>query len=187
VVQAIYFSEAVAVEFQMSVIRQLNLRFIAVMASFVGVIFLTYRQDVLGFLLAPLTRLTARTTLALLHLAGMEAVRVTTLIYHPDGFAYEIYYRCTGFLPLTFLAVSILAYRGPLRCKFVGLAAGLPILVTLNFTRLVHLFYIGVYNPAAFDIAHTIVWETLLIVAIIGIWMGWTRWSDKRVKKFRTA
>jgi exosortase/archaeosortase family protein len=117
----------------------------------------------------------------------MEAVRLVTVISHPDGFAYEIYYRCTGILPVAVLTVSILAYPGPLRQKLVALAAGVPILISLNLMRLVHLFYLGVHNPAAFDIAHTIVWETLLIVAIIGIWMGWTRWSDKRVKKFRTA
>ena len=168
----------------MSVIRQLNLRFIAVMAGFVGVIFLTYRQDVLGFFLTPLTKLTARTTLALLHLSGLEAVRVATLISHPDGFAYEIYYRCTGFLPLAFLTVSILAYPRSLRCKFVGLALGLPILVTLNFTRLVHLFYIGVYNPDAFNLAHKVLWEGFIILAVFAAWLGWTRWSDKRAKKF---
>jgi exosortase/archaeosortase family protein len=117
----------------------------------------------------------------------MEAVRLVTVISHPDGFAYEIYYRCTGILPVAVLTVSILAYPGPLRQKLVALAAGVPILISLNLMRLVHLFYLGVHNPAAFDIAHAIVWETLLIVAIIGIWMGWTRWSDKRAKKFRTV
>ena len=51
----------------MSVNRQLNLRFTAVMMGFVGVVLLTYRADVLGALLARLATLTARTTLALLH------------------------------------------------------------------------------------------------------------------------
>lgn len=162
----------------MSVNRQLNLRFTAVMMGFVGVVLLTYRADVLGALLAPLATLTARTTLALLHSSGMEVVRVATLIYHPDGFAYDITYRCTGFLPVAFLTVSILAYPEPLRHKLVGLAVGVPVLVALNLTRLVHLFYIGVYHPAAFDFAHAVLWEGFLILAVFGLWLGWTRWSD---------
>lgn len=165
--------------------RQVNLRFAAVMVAFVILVLLTYRQDVLGSLLTPLTTLTAQMTLSLLNGLGMEAVRVATVISHPDGFAYEISYRCTGILPVAFLTVSIVAYPGPLRQKLVGLAVGVPILIVLNLTRMVHLFYIGVHSPAAFDVAHAVVWEALLILAIIGLWLGWTRWSDKRAKKFR--
>ncbi len=164
----------------MAVTRQLNLRFVTVMVGFLGVVLLTYREDVLGPLLAPLTTLTVRTTLTLLHWAGMEAIRVTTVISHPDGFAYEIYYRCTGFLPLAFLTASILAYPGTLRHKCVGLAVGLPILIALNLMRLVHLFYIGVHDPALFDLAHAVLWEGLLILAILGLWFAWTRWFDSQ-------
>lgn len=164
----------------MSVTRRLNLRFATVMVVFAGLVFLTYREDMLGSFLAPLTTLTAKTTLVLLHWSGMEAVRVATLIYHPDGFAYEIYYRCTGFLPVAFFTAAILASPGTLRSKCVGLAVGVPILAALNLTRLVHLFYVGVHNPAAFDAAHAVLWEVLLILAILGLWWGWTRWSDLR-------
>ena len=166
----------------MSITRQLNLRFATVMAVFVGVVLLTYREDVLGSLLGPLTALTARMTVGLLHWLGMEAVRLATVISHPDGFTYEIYYRCTGSLPVAFLTVSILASPGTLRRKFVGLAVGLPILIALNLTRLVHLFYLGVHNPTAFDLAHTFLWEGFLILAIFGIWLGWTRWSDSQAR-----
>ncbi len=164
----------------MSLTRHLNLRFAVVMAVFAGVVLLTYREDMLGPLLAPLTTLTARMTLALLHWGGMEAARVTTVLSHPGGFAYEIYYRCTGFLPVAFLTASILASPGPLRRKCVGLAVGVPILIGLNLARLAHLFYLGVHNPAAFELAHTVVWEGFLILAIFGIWLGWTRWSDSQ-------
>ena len=166
----------------MCVSRQLNLRFTVVMVAFVGVVLLTYREDMLGLVLTPLTTLTAQMALGILHLLGMEAVRVATLISHPDGFAYEIYYRCTGFLPVAFLTASILASPGSLRRKLSGLAVGVSILIGLNLTRLVHLFHIGVHNPAAFDLAHTVVWEGFLILAIFGLWLGWTRWSDSQAR-----
>jgi len=35
-----------------------------------------------------------------------------------------------------------------------------------------------VHNPAAFDFAHSVMWEGFLILAILGLWLGWTRWSD---------
>ncbi len=164
----------------MSLTRHLNLRFAVVMAVFAGVVLLTYREDMLGPLLAPLTTLTAQITLALLHWLGMEAVRVATVISHPDGFAYEIYYRCTGFLPVAFLTASILASPGPLRRKCVGLAVGAPILIGINLARLVHLFYLGVHHPATFHFSHGVLWEGLFILATLGLWLRWTRWSDSQ-------
>src|SRR3990172_7982617 len=139
----------------MAVFRYVNLRFTAVMAIFVDVILLTYREDVLGSLLGPLTTLTAQVTLALLHWLGMEAARVGTLISHPHGFAYEIYYRCTGFLPVAFLTVSILASPGTLRRKCIWLAVGVPVLIALILVRFSPLFYMGFYNPPAFAFAQS--------------------------------
>lgn len=164
----------------MNVSKQVNLRFATVMAVFATIVFVTYREEVLGTLLAPLTMLTARMTLALLHWLGMEAARAATVISHPEGFAYEIYYRCTGFLPVAFLTVAILPSPAPLRYKSIGLAVGVPILIVLNLTRLVHLFYLGVYHPTAFDFAHAVLWQGLLILVTFGLWLGWTRWSDSR-------
>ena len=139
--------------------RQYNLRFAMIMVGFMGVVLLTYRDDVVGSVLAPVATLTAQATLMLLHWSGIEAVRVATQICHPSGFAYEIYYRCTGLLPAAFLTTAILAYPAPLRLKIAGLAAGLPILTAFNLTRLVHLFYVGVHSKGAFDLAHSFLWE----------------------------
>ena len=159
----------------MHLTRQLNLRFVAAMVGFAGVALLTYREDVLGAPLAPVTMWAARVTLALLHWLGIEATRVATVISHPSGFAYEIYYRCTGFLPVAFLTTAILATPGHWRRKLVGLAVGVPALIAVNLTRLVHLFYLGVHNPATFDFAHSVLWEGFLILAILGLWLGWAR------------
>jgi exosortase H (IPTLxxWG-CTERM-specific) len=154
-------------------------RFAIIMVGVAFALVFTYREDVLGSVLSPLTHYTARTTLVLLHLCGMEAARAATLIFHPDGFAYEIYYRCTGFLPVAILTAAIFAYPGPWRSKFFGLAIGVPVLLGLNLFRLVYLFYVGVYMPAAFDFAHSVLGESLWILATLGIWLAWIKWSER--------
>ena len=63
-----------------------------------------------------------------------------------------------------FLTAAILASPGAMRRKVIGLAVGVPILIALNLTRLVHLFSLGVYHPEAFTLAHDIVtlqWASL--------------------------
>jgi exosortase/archaeosortase family protein len=155
------------------------LRFAVVMALYTGVILWLDRDEVLGEGLAPLTLLTARATLVLLHGFGMEAVREGNVIVHPQGFAYQIYYSCTAFIPILSLIVSILAYPGPFRAKWPGIAAGVFILLVLNLVRLVHLFYVGIHHPARFEYVHHMLWENFLILMIIVLWFGWVRWSEK--------
>ena len=162
--------------------RRQKFRFAIVMAGFILALLFTYREDVLGHILSPLTYYTARTTLVLLHLCGMEAARAAMLIYHSDGFAYEIYYRCTGFLPVAILTASIFAYPGPLRGKFFGLAIGVPVILALNLFRLVCLFYVGVYIPTAFDFSHSVLGESLLVLATLGLWLAWIKWNHSMNK-----
>jgi len=152
------------------------------MAGFTLALVFTYREDVLGPILSPLTYYTARAALVLLHMCGMEAARAATVIYHPDGFAYEIYYRCTGFLPVAILTASIFASPGPLRFKFCGLAMGVPVLLAVNLFRLVYLFYVGIYIPAAFDFSHSVLGESLLILATLGLWLTWIKWNQSAKK-----
>jgi archaeosortase B (VPXXXP-CTERM-specific) len=155
------------------------LRFAVVMAFYTGIILWLDRDEVLGEWLAPLTLLTARATLVLLHGVGMEAVREGNVIVHPQGFAYQIYYSCTAFIPILSLSVAILAYPGRLRVKWPGIAVGVPVLLALNLIRLVHLFHVGVHQPVRFEYVHHTLWENFLILMIIVLWFSWVRWSEK--------
>jgi archaeosortase B (VPXXXP-CTERM-specific) len=147
------------------------------MLSFTGVVLLLYRDSVIGAVLSPLATITAQATLVLLQLLGIEAIQVASQIHHPGGFAYEVYYRCTGILPVAFLAVATLAYPATLSRKAVGLALGVPILISLNLMRLVHLYCVGVNSPTTFDFVHDHIWKWLLILATFGIWFGWMSWA----------
>lgn len=159
---------------------RLKLRFAAILLGYGGVVFLCYRDEVLGSTLAPLAAGTARIVFALLDLFGIEAQREGVIIVHPAGFAYEIAYSCTGFLPVVTFLVCVLAYPASWRAKWQGVAIAVPILWMVNLLRLVSLFYIGVHFPAAFVWAHEVVWEALLAAAFISLWLGWIGWSGHR-------
>jgi exosortase/archaeosortase family protein len=145
--------------------------------SFMVFFLLVYRDDLLGRLLGPWEELTAQMTLVLLHFLKLEAVQIGTQIHHPNGFAYEIYYRCTAVLVAALLAALTFATPASVRSKLIGLCVGIPVLVGLNLIRLVQLFHTGVFHPALFDLAHGLVWELILILATLGLWWMWHRWA----------
>ncbi len=153
-------------------------RLAVALVAFAGFTILAYREAVLGTLLGGLSERTAGATLAVLGWLGVDAVREATVLYQPGGFAFEIYYRCTGFLPAAFLATVILASPVGSRRKLIGLAVGVPLIGVLNLLRLVHLFVIGATRPEFFDFAHGVLWEGAMVLAAFGLWWVWKRWAD---------
>jgi exosortase/archaeosortase family protein len=151
--------------------------FVMKVAIFMGVFLSVYRDDFIGRLLGPWVELTARTTVALLDLLDVEAIRIGGQIHHPGGFAYEIYYRCTAVLPAALLTALILASTACLRDKLLGMALGVSVLIAVNLMRLVHLFHLGVHRSILFEAAHGMVWELILITVTLGLWWLWSRWA----------
>lgn len=157
---------------QICVFRKFSPRVLAVTGICGGIVLLACNEGLLASLLAPWTMVTSRITLALLHWCGMEAVRMGTIISHPDGFAYEISYRCTGIIPAAAHVAWTLLYSDTLRRRMIVLAVGFPLLLGLNLIRLVHLFYVGVHEPSAFEFVHGYLWVGVFILTLLGLWLG---------------
>ena len=118
---------------------------------------------------------TAEVVSAVLRLGGWPVLTAGPVVAHPDGFAMEIYYRCTGLLPAAFLAVAVLAFPvGPGR-RWRGLAGGVLLVLAVNLARLVALMVVGVSAPGYFDVAHRVVGEWLIILTVAAYWIAWAR------------
>ncbi|SRR5712692_3871394 len=125
--------------------------------------------------LAPLNIVTARSIAQILDLLGMNCqVELATLV-HPSGFGYEIGFACTGVIPAGLLATAMIAAGGPLRARLCGAMMGAVGVLVLNLIRLVSLFYVGVLFPRAFGIAHSVVWQGLIVFFIVGFFHAWHR------------
>lgn len=162
------------------VVSRDRLRVGLVAATLLAVVLLTPRRPVLQDVLAPLEEMTARVTQALLEAGGLEVEREGAVLSHASGFAYEVYWRCTGLLPGVFVAGLILASPGSARDRGVGAAAGAAVVLVVNFVRLVHLFHLGVRHPAVFGWAHSVIWEAGIVLLVLAVWRGWVRWSTGR-------
>jgi exosortase/archaeosortase family protein len=114
---------------------------------------------------------------SLLGLSGIEASRAGTLLFVPGGFAYRIAIGCTGLLPAAVLTVAILASPGTGSAKRRGVLVGVPLVLAVNLLRMVHLFYLGVYSPRFFVLAHTVLWEAAIVLVVFATWLVWVRWA----------
>ena len=109
--------------------------------------------------------------------------RQGAVLSHPGGFSYEIYYRCTGWIVAAFLAAGLIALPGGRRAKAWGMAIGASMVMTLNFARLVALFWIGVRLPQAFAFAHEVVGQAGMLLAVLAFWLAWLRYTrDSRAR-----
>ncbi len=131
-------------------------------------------------ILAPLELATAQLTAAMLGWIGLPVAREATVLVHAEGFACEIYYTCTAFIPVVLLVAAIAPWPTQRPARILGALVGAVLLVLLNQARLVSLVWVGVHVPEAFDVAHTVAWPALLILATAGYWLAWVKAVHRR-------
>jgi archaeosortase B (VPXXXP-CTERM-specific) len=115
---------------------------------------------------------TANSIGVLLNLTGRN-VTVQDTVVSSSQFAYQIVDLCTAVMPMLILTAAIIAYPSRVKEKLVGLLIGLLGIFLVNQVRLVSLFYIGIYAPGIFETAHLLVWQSLMILLAIGLWLIW--------------
>ena len=142
------------------------MHFVATILVAAAVILISDRDNILGQFLDPLTRITAWMTVSILNGLGTDCLRDGLVVYKPEGFAYEVYYRCTGFLSIYVLSVAVFASRGRFKDKVIGLVVGIPVLLVINLVRLVSLFLIGVAKPDYVEFVHDFVWQGVILVVV---------------------
>ena len=92
-----------------------------------------------------------------------------------NGFAVSIEAGCNGIEATIVLLAAIVAFPAPWRERLVGLAAGFVAVQGLNIVRVISLFYLGQWNMQAFEWAHLYVWQALIMLDVLVVWLVWVR------------
>ncbi len=90
-------------------------------------------------------------------------------------FAVSIEAGCNGVEATIVLIAAIFAFPAPLRSKLIGLAAGILAVQGLNIIRVISLFYLGQWNFDVFEWAHLYVWQALIMLDVLIVWLVWVR------------
>jgi len=92
-----------------------------------------------------------------------------------SGFAVSIEAGCNGVEATIVLVAAMLAFPAPWKNKLVGLAAGIVAVQGLNVIRVISLFYLGQWSAQVFEWAHLYVWQALIMLDVLIVWLVWVR------------
>jgi exosortase H (IPTLxxWG-CTERM-specific) len=120
----------------------------------------------------PFTGGVARVSGATLDLLGQD-VRMQGTIIRGRKFAVNIRNGCNGVEAMLIFLAAVLAFPAPWRARLLGLALGVVAIQAVNLVRVVALYLTGAYFPSWFDASHTIIWQTVVILFSVLLWIVW--------------
>ncbi|MBI4234091.1 MAG: hypothetical protein HY686_06585 [Chloroflexi bacterium] len=115
---------------------------------------------------------TARTAALALKTLGADIASQGILV-SSDAFSFVVVTECTVAGPLLLYWGAVAAFPAPWRSRLVGMVLGAAVLVPLNTLRLVTLYYVGAAYPRYFEAAHLLVWQSLIILSALVLWLIW--------------
>jgi exosortase/archaeosortase family protein len=161
-------------------IKPPQLRFLAIMLGGAVLFWLVFRDGLLGTPLIALRAATAEAARIGLRITGIESLRLGTALYHSQGFAVEISRGCTGFVGAALLSLGVLAYPATSPRRMVGVTIVVPVFLTANLVRVIHLFHLGVSHSRFFPVAHQFLWQFGMVLIAVCMWSGWVAWADQQ-------
>lgn len=126
----------------------------------------------------PFTAAVARASAVLLGLAG-ERVAVAGTSISSRAFSVNVENGCNGLETALLLAAAVLAFPASGRQKLAGFAVGFLAIEAVNLIRVASLFWVGAHRPAWFGPAHTVVWQSLVVLTGVGLFVGWAAFVAK--------
>lgn len=91
------------------------------------------------------------------------------------GFGVSIEAGCNGVEAALILIAAMLAYPAPWRHRVLGMLAGLAAVQALNIVRVISLFYVGLWSLKAFEWSHLYLWQALIMLDVLIVFLVWIR------------
>lgn len=129
-------------------------------------------QTVNDVIVDPYTGFIARMSGFVLQIFG-EEITVAGCNLRSPRFSVTIYNGCNGLITSLIFISGVLAFPASWRAKVIGVVGGLLAIQIINLIRIISLFYIGVFLPKYFSQSHVFIWQSLVILAGVVLWIVW--------------
>jgi exosortase H (IPTLxxWG-CTERM-specific) len=154
------------------------IRFFILFVLFLSVLFTAeILQPVQQHVIVPFTAIIADICVWLVNLFDDDVAASGKIIRSiSNGFAVEIQPGCNGVEAVIILFSALFAFPAPFKHKLAGFAAGFFAIQLLNLVRIISLFYLGQWNMTAFKWFHLYLWQALIILDALVVWLIWLRY-----------
>ncbi len=102
-----------------------------------------------------------------------EKVTIQGCLLASPRFAVTIFNGCNGLITTLIFLSAVLAFPVGWRPKLIGVVGGIVAIQVINMIRIVSLYYIGAFFPSWFNNAHVVVWQSIVILAGVALWVFW--------------
>ena len=110
----------------------------------------------------------------------VSSVHVQSNVVQSNTYSIGIVEECTALAPLAVFIAGVLAVPASAKSKLWGVVMGLVVLSLVNVVRMASLFFVGSRYPWAMDVAHLIVWQALMVLLAVLLWLFWMyRWARR--------
>ncbi len=152
---------------------------VALFMGMILLILLFYPRVVSASVFEPVLASHASMFGALFGLLG-EEVRVSQDTITSSSFAFRIIAECTSLIPTLVLLSAVVVFPAPWRMKMWGAVIGALALAVVNVVRVVALMYTAKFSPSVLEFTHLVVWQGLMILLGVGIWVAWLSYLRRR-------
>jgi exosortase H (IPTLxxWG-CTERM-specific) len=150
--------------------------FVLFVILLVGLFTLEILQPVQEYIISPFTGVLAKISVYLIQLFDDQVLATGRVIRSlENGFAVEIQPGCNGVEAVIILFSAIFAFPAPFKNKMIGFFWGFLAIQLLNLVRIISLFYLGQWSETAFRWFHLYLWQALIILDALVVWLIWLR------------
>ena len=153
------------------------IRFFILFLVLLAVLFgLELTPPVQQWFVEPWTNTLARISAGLVTLFDPDVISTGKVLRSTTStFAVSIEAGCNGVEATLVLLAAMLAFPASWSRKALGLIAGIAAVQGLNMVRVISLFYLGQWNREVFEWAHLYVWQALIMLDVLIVWLLWVR------------
>ena len=158
------------------------IRFFAIFLSVLIVLFVgELTPPVQQWVVVPWTSLLAKVSATLVQLFDPDVISYGKVLQDArTGKGVSIEAGCNGVEACLILLAALAAYPAEWKAKAVGALAGLTAIQAVNLLRIITLFYLASWSARAFEFAHLYLWQALIMLDVVVVWLLWMRWVARQ-------
>ncbi|MCX7562890.1 exosortase H [Xanthomonadaceae bacterium XH05] len=152
--------------------------FVVLLVTLFSLRITTFGND---YVTEPFTAILAQASGFIIKLWDRDVYTTGVEIWTADrSFGVGIAPGCDGIEAVIILISAIVAFPSPWKHKVVGIALGFIAIQSLNLVRIISLFYMGQWSQTMFDWFHLYLWQALIVLDALAVWLVWLRYLPRR-------